>query len=70
MNKLLSRFEEPFKEMCIRDRCMSVLLKGLIITGSCSLLQQMDGNRIIQMLLLSRTHLMAANTVQLSLIHI
>ena len=50
-------------------QCMSVLLKGLIITGSCSLLQQVDGNRIIQMLLLSRTHLMAANTVQ-SQIHI
>ena len=43
---------------------MGVLFKCLIIAGSCSLLQQVDGNRVIQMFLLSGTHLVAAHAVQ------
>ena len=43
---------------------MGVLFKCLIVAGSCGLLQQVDGNRVIQMFLLSGTHLVAAHTVQ------
>ena len=43
---------------------MAVLFEDLIISGPCRLLQQMNGARIVQMLLLAGTLLVTSHTFQ------